>query len=105
MTRSVVALPIEAHVISSPRSGSSLTSVAVTAGSSSQIAPRSTRGHLISMKKSDLGLHAWGNVVPACQSCNNARQRKDWRDYIIQRAGPEAAERHARVLAFLEAYE
>ena len=40
--------------------------------------------HLIPMNKTDLGLHAWGNVVPACQACNNARQRTDWRDYIIE---------------------
>jgi hypothetical protein len=56
------------------------------------------------MNKTDLGLHAWGNVVAACQPCNNARQRRDWRDYIIERAGPEAAERHARVQAFLQEY-
>src|SRR5262249_9608514 len=43
--------------------------------------------HLIPMNKADLGLDAWGNIVPACAACNNARQRKDWRDYIIERAG------------------
>src|SRR5436190_14253923 len=26
--------------------------------------------HLIPMNKADLGLHAWGNIVPACQACN-----------------------------------
>lgn len=36
---------------------------------------------------------------------NNARQRTDWRDYIIQRAGADAGERHARVRAFVEEYE
>jgi hypothetical protein len=60
--------------------------------------------HLFPMNKADLGLHAWGNVVPACQECNARRQRQDWRDFIIVRAGSEAAERHARVKAFLEHY-
>jgi 5-methylcytosine-specific restriction endonuclease McrA len=60
--------------------------------------------HLIPMNKADLGLHAWGNVVPACQACNNARQRRDWRDYIIERAGARAEERHSRVRAFLADY-
>lgn len=60
--------------------------------------------HLIPMNKADLGLHAWGNIVPACQACNAKKQRKDWRDFIIERAGSEAGERHARVRAFLEEY-
>jgi HNH endonuclease len=60
--------------------------------------------HLIPMNKADLGLHAWGNIVPACQACNAKKQRKDWRDFIIERAGPDAAERHARVKAFLDEY-
>lgn len=61
--------------------------------------------HLIPINKADLGLHAWGNVVPACQACNNRRQRKDWRDFIIERAGENSQERHARVRDFLTAYD
>jgi 5-methylcytosine-specific restriction endonuclease McrA len=60
--------------------------------------------HLIPMNKADLGLHAWGNIVPACQACNAKKQRHDWRDFIIERAGPDAGERHARVKAFLVHY-
>jgi len=60
--------------------------------------------HLIPMNKSGLGLHAWGNVVPACQECNAKKHGKDWRDFIIQRAGVAAAERHQRMHAFLETY-
>ena len=37
--------------------------------------------------------------------CNAAKQRKDWRDFIIERAGADASERHARVRAFLEEYD
>src|SRR5439155_19110045 len=61
--------------------------------------------HLVPMNKADLGLHAWGNIVPSCQACNAKKQRKDWRDFIIERAEEAAAERHARVRAFLAEYE
>lgn len=40
----------------------------------------------------------WGTA------CNAKKQRKDWRDFIIERAGPNPAERHARVRAFLDEY-
>lgn len=60
--------------------------------------------HLIPMNKADLGLHAWGNIVPACQACNAKKQRSDWRDFIIERAGANAGERHARMKSFLEKY-
>ena len=61
--------------------------------------------HLIPMNKTGLGLHAWGNVVPACGPCNAKKQGGDWRDFIIERAGPHAAERHARMKAFLDHYK
>lgn len=60
--------------------------------------------HLIPMNKSGLGLHAWGNVVPSCQACNARKHGGDWRDFIIQRAGVHAAERHARMTEFLKQY-
>ena len=60
--------------------------------------------HLVPMNKTGLGLHAWGNVVPACGPCNAQKQGGDWRDFIIQRAGIHASERHARMRAFLTQY-
>lgn len=60
--------------------------------------------HLIPINKQDLGLDAWGNVVPACNPCNSKKHGQDWRDFIIQRAGSNAAERHQRMQDFLEAY-
>jgi hypothetical protein len=60
--------------------------------------------HLIPMNKTSLGLHAWGNVVPACQACNAKKQGSDWRDFIIQRAGIDATERHQRMMVFLAQY-
>src|SRR4051812_12819789 len=56
-----------------------------------ELAPGSAaQDHLIPMNKSGLGLHAWGNVVPACSPCNAKKQGGDWRDFIIERAGPNA---------------
>lgn len=43
--------------------------------------------------------------MPACRECNAKKQGADWRDFIIQRAGPDAGERHARVREFLAKYE
>jgi hypothetical protein len=60
--------------------------------------------HLVPVNKKDLGLHAWGNVVPACQSCNAKKHGSDWRDFIVQRAGADARERHAKVRAFVAEY-
>jgi HNH endonuclease len=60
--------------------------------------------HLIPINRTNLGLDAWGNVVPACRECNNQKQGADWRAFIIRRAGEHAAERHERVVAFLKKY-
>jgi len=60
--------------------------------------------HLIPVNKTALGLHAWGNIVPACPGCNSKKHLHDWRDFIIERAGANATERHARVKAFLKEY-
>jgi hypothetical protein len=66
---------------------------------------QANQDHLIPMNKTNLGLHAWGNVVPACQACNAKKQGGDWKDFIIQRAGADAAERHTRMKSFLDEYK
>src|SRR4051794_13891431 len=43
--------------------------------------------HLVPTNRTDLGLDAWGNIVPACGPCNSTKHGQDWRDFIIQRAG------------------
>jgi hypothetical protein len=60
--------------------------------------------HLIPVNKTDLGLHAWGNVVPACQDCNAKKHGADWRHFIVERADANAKERMAKVRAFIEEY-
>src|SRR5688500_18510758 len=54
---------------------------------------RAVQDHLIPMNKTDLGLHAWGNVVPACAPCNAKKQGREWKDFIVERAGVHASER------------
>lgn len=67
-------------------------------------APATAQDHLIPMNKSSLGLHAWGNVVPACGPCNAAKQGRDWKDFMIQQAGSQASERYSRMQEFLAEY-
>lgn len=50
-----------------------------------------SQDHLIPMNKSYLGLHAWGNVVPCCQSCNNEKQQKPWQAFMASKANAEDA--------------
>lgn len=45
-----------------------------------------SQDHLIPMNKAALGLHAWGNVVPCCQSCNNEKQQNPWLDFLTKKA-------------------
>ena len=60
-----------------------------------------SQDHLIPMNKSALGLHAWGNVVPCCSSCNNEKQQKPWLQFIVIKAGEKAAERTKRIQEFV----
>lgn len=41
-----------------------------------------SQDHLVPMNKAGLGLHAWGNVVPCCQTCNNEKNQKDWVEFL-----------------------
>lgn len=60
-----------------------------------------SQDHLIPMNKTCLGLHAWGNVVPCCASCNNEKQQKPWREFITHKAGRETESRISRIEAFV----
>ena len=68
-------------------------------------AGRTAQDHLVPMNKTSLGLHAWGNVVPACQDCNAKKQGRAWHAYLVERAGPSAAERYTRVTEFVRHYK
>ena len=68
------------------------------------VALRVAQDHLTPMNKASLGLHAWGNVVPACQDCNAKKQGREWHAYLVQRAGVNAGERYQRVVDFVREY-
>ena len=56
------------------------------------------------MNKVDLGLHAWGNVVPCCKDCNSAKQQSGWSDYLVTQAkGNTFDERRRKIQSFVEA--
>jgi hypothetical protein len=64
-----------------------------------------SQDHLIPMNKSALGLHAWGNVVPCCSGCNNEKQQKPWREFIVIKAGEKAIERIEMIQNFVQLKE
>lgn len=48
-----------------------------------------TEDHLVGVNKSDMGLHAWGNIVPACGPCNNKKNRTEWRTFLRSSSGTD----------------
>lgn len=65
-----------------------------------------TLDHLIPMNKESLGLHAWGNGVPCCPSCNKGKHYKKWETYLERMCTPdEFNQREARIKAFLAKYK
>lgn len=68
------------------------------------VANRTAQDHLIPMNKTSLGLHAWGNVVPACQDCNAKKQGREWHAFLVARAKEKTAERYERVTEFIQHY-
>lgn len=38
--------------------------------------------HLEPINMSRAGLHAWGNVIWVCGTCNRAKGARDWREYL-----------------------
>ncbi|MCI2254553.1 HNH endonuclease [Domibacillus sp. PGB-M46] len=45
------------------------------------------KDHLIPMNKTYVGLHAWGNLVPACHSCNSKKSGKEWMSFLLGKCG------------------
>ena len=60
--------------------------------------------HLVPLNRTDLGLHAWGNIVASCASCNAYKQGKPWHEVVAAKAGPAAAERYTRISEFVSRY-
>jgi len=66
-------------------------------------ATRENRGivpdHLVPV--TDHGELVLGNVVPACQTCNDSRGNRDWREYLRERFPDAANQRIAAIEAYL----
>ncbi len=63
-----------------------------------------SQDHLIPMNKANLGLHAWGNVVPCCSPCNNKKQQRPWKEFLAEIAlGEDRCSRMKRIDEFVEA--
>jgi 5-methylcytosine-specific restriction endonuclease McrA len=60
-----------------------------------------SQDHLIPMNKSALGLHAWGNVVPCCQPCNNEKQQRPWQQFLITKSRSDAKVRENKINHFV----
>ncbi len=66
---------------------------------------QASQDHLIPINKTDVGLSAWGNIVPACGDCNSQKHGKKWESFIIERASRDVLkERKARLDAFIKEY-
>lgn len=63
---------------------------------------KAVEDHLVPLNQTDLGLHAWGNVVPACAACNAAKQARPWHEIVAERAGVDAAARYKRIQEFVK---
>jgi hypothetical protein len=58
--------------------------------------------HLVPVNKDSLGLHAWGNVVPCCSSCNSTKQQRDWKEFLKSKAqGKTLRQREAKIKQFV----
>jgi HNH endonuclease len=66
---------------------------------------QAAQDHLIPMNKAALGLHAWGNIVPACSSCNAKKQGKEWHAFLASRAGADTAKRYTKIDAYVKHYK
>jgi len=61
--------------------------------------------HLVPLNRKYMGLHAWGNVVPACGMCNGKKRERVWSDYLATCAATNMAERYKRINDFVAYYK
>lgn len=43
--------------------------------------PKLVEEHLVPINRAAVGLHAWGNIVPACKSCNDVKRDLPWANH------------------------
>ena len=59
--------------------------------------------HLIAV--ADFGELVAGNTVPACQTCNDSRGKKNWRDFLRERFPGKAEMRIGRIEAHIQRHD
>jgi hypothetical protein len=45
--------------------------------------PKLVEEHLVAINRVSVGLHAWGNIVPACKTCNDIKRDKAWSEHPL----------------------
>jgi hypothetical protein len=66
---------------------------------------RLTGDHLVPTNRTALGLEAWGNIVPACGTCNEVKHDNDWESYMSTFSGPNADARVTNIKNFVSHYK
>lgn len=65
-----------------------------------------TDDHVVPINKQFLGLHCWGNIVPACKECNNEKNTSTWEEFLKSKV-PDAIlykKRHGLVISYANKY-
>jgi hypothetical protein len=62
-----------------------------------------SQDHLVPMNKERLGLHAWGNVIPAGKECNGEKLHDSWKKFLTKKSRGQTLEgRMKRIESFVE---
>ena len=64
-----------------------------------------TGDHLVPSNKTSLGLEAWGNIVPACESCNEKKHFAEWRQFMQIFPDANADQRIDKIEEFILQYQ
>jgi hypothetical protein len=62
--------------------------------------------HVVPINRASVGLHAWGNLIPACKSCNVAKRNFTWSQHMaaLPLPAPVRVERTKRIVSFIAEY-
>ena len=65
-----------------------------------------TDDHVVPINKQYLGLHCWGNIVPACKECNNEKNTSTWEEFLKAKVkdSEHYKKRHALVTNYASKY-
>lgn len=60
--------------------------------------------HIVPINRESVGLHAWGNVVPACRECNDRKKGGAWLEFLHELHSEARLRQEAqrRIQAFID---